>query len=113
MNKKLLTALACAAWVGVLVSTAAPASAVAVTMGSGAYATCSNSSTPQLHDICGFELSYDQNIRLMNESCSKGSCVPDYGGIYTEWTYPVGRHVAELLSTCDSYNVYGLDTCAC
>jgi hypothetical protein len=113
---KLVAALA---WGGVAVSSATPASAIAVTNQSGAYASCSASySTSSIGwKFCESEYTcYTQQIKFINTACNQGGCTGDTGTVWTDMIYPVGRKVTYGPTQCgltENYNVYEIGSCAC
>jgi hypothetical protein len=113
MNTKIVSLIACMAWAGVAVSTASPASANAETFQSGSYALCSIRFTTANRVNCNGTFNYNMEMKLVNESCSKGSCTPWDSTVYTENRYTSGRKVTTLLSSCTLWNLYGLGSCGC
>jgi hypothetical protein len=128
----ILKLVACLTWAGVAVSSATPASAIAVTNQTGSYASCSNASQAATNTFCGTPhnpmddydniyagdptvyTSYMQQIKFVSVACSGGGCQGDNGQVYVEGLYGVGRKVVTGLDSCDGYwYKYGLDTCAC
>jgi hypothetical protein len=116
MNMTLIKLVACIAWAAAAISGATPAEAIAVTVVSGNYATCSASYTTGGQTQCGYSTSYRQNIKFVSIGCSLGGCNEDSGGVYTDFVYPTGRKSASLVVACNgliTYNVYNLGSCAC
>jgi hypothetical protein len=119
MNMSITKLVAGVAWAGLAVASAAPASAIAVTWQSGAFASCSASySTGPRPKACvgdeGSPLGYEQNIKFVTPGCSSGPCSTDSGIVHTDQIYGVGRKVATHQGTCDDgRNIYALGSCAC
>jgi hypothetical protein len=124
--------VACLTWAGVAVSSATPASAIAVTTQTGSYASCSTASTASTNTFCGTPpnpmdygdivyagdptvyTSYVQQIKFVSVACSGGGCQGDNAQVHVEGLYGAGRKVVSGLDSCDGYYYkYGLDTCAC
>jgi hypothetical protein len=117
MNKtNILKLVACIAWAGMAISSAAPASALVQTSQTGAYATCSdNVTTIATIENCNGIFTKKQTIRFVNTACSSGgSCNPgDYNPL-VEWNYTLaGRKEAPQYPSCRPDNLFGLFTCAC
>src|SRR5678816_485109 len=93
----------CVAWVGVIASSAASASAVAWTKQSGDYAACSNNYGTESHSFCNWDTSYVQTIRFMGTPCnSGGNCGEDLTGVYLDFIVDTGRKPA-FLTDCLLY----------
>jgi hypothetical protein len=116
---KLVAALG---WAGVAVSSATPASAIAVTYQSGPYAACSNNADAFQASFYGcdasatFSTSYLQRIQFVTQTCNGGGCQPGASSVYTDFIYTTGRKPASLLDwTCDGdmILIYTLGSCAC
>ena len=111
--KKLFNVVAGLAWAGFAMSGAAPADAKMQTSQLGSYALCSNSSTTDVFVNCNGSFSYHQNLKLLNTSCNQGDCGPADWWPNVEMLYGTGRKTAERLSSCNSWNLFALGSCAC
>jgi hypothetical protein len=126
MNTRLFNVGACIAWAAVAMSSAAPASALAVTTQVGSFASCSANSSSLSRGFC-FDTdqkmnqvytSYTQTIKLVSQGCSAGGCQADASTVYTDFIYPVGRKTATdaTVNYCGfggSNRYYELSSCAC
>jgi hypothetical protein len=114
LTKKVLTMLACAAWGGVLLSSAAPASAVAVSQTTGQYALCQTFYQAQTGEHCGYLLTFSQPIKFQSTACSTGTCNSTYAATYTDTVYTVGRKAAWYLSGCaGGWTAFNISSCNC
>jgi hypothetical protein len=110
--------VACLAWAGFAVSSATPASAIAVTSQSGAYASCSNAYEYNTNGqkLCPAAFTaYSQTIKLLSTACNSGAC-SGLGTVYTDQVYPTGRKTAALTGDlCDmgTYRMFEFGSCAC
>jgi hypothetical protein len=105
--------LACLAWVGAAISSAAPADALAMTLQYGAYATCSSNYNPAPYENC-LVLNYTQTIKFVNTSCNSGGCSDDSASVRTENRYDGGRKATEFVGNCGgTMNIFELDPCGC
>jgi hypothetical protein len=120
------------AWAALLVASAAPADATAVSMQQGNYAACSanyNTGTSYFPSQCGggrleptdpsvdmgaVNTFYVQTIKMVGAACNGGGCNYEDGVVYTDMIYPTGRKVVEGADPlCSGYTAYQLGTCAC
>jgi hypothetical protein len=113
MKTKSVQLMACIAWAALAVSSASPASANAETFQTGSYALCSMRYTTANRVNCNGTFNYNMEIKLVNESCNKGSCTPVDNTVYTEFRYKSGRNITTLLSSCTTWNLYGFGSCGC
>jgi hypothetical protein len=115
-----LSLAACLAWAACAISYATPADALAFTMQTGPYATCSASYDTQYNNFCYtpdiggylFYTSYRQQIRFVGSGCNTGGVCAQGGDVWTDMLYTTGRKPATLYYYCEMTG-YGLDTCAC
>jgi hypothetical protein len=119
---RILKLVACLAWAGVAVSSAAPADALAFAYANGNYASCASASeTIYPMPICAtpygytYVVYYSQQIKIVQTGCSTGGgCNSDAGGVYVDFLYPTGRKVVQYTDTCmDGWTMFELGTCAC
>jgi hypothetical protein len=114
LKKNALGALAGIAWAGALLSSAAPASALAVTITGGPYALCQTYYSAATAYHCGMTFGYNQPFKFLSTTCNSSSCYTNFDSTYVESLYSVGRKTTSLSQTCpDGWKVYGLSTCAC
>jgi hypothetical protein len=112
--------VACLAWAGVAIASAAPADASAATTQSGAYASCSASWSFYTDNgkMCWstFWSSYTQQIKFVSTTCNTGGCGGDQGTVYVDSIYPAGRKTtgpSDMECMSSTYHLYELGTCAC
>jgi hypothetical protein len=119
---KLHPLFACLAWAGVLVSSATPAQAIAITTQSGEFVNCQVQNTFNYVDHCLFRdpnvpywtTAYVQNMKFVTLGCSVGGCNNDTGTAHTDVIYAVGRKTAALQEVlCLQKKLYALGSCAC
>jgi hypothetical protein len=115
MKTNFLRLIACVCWVCAGISSAAPASALAVTAQIGEYANCSSSSYVQLSNNCSSDpINYRQIIKFSSIACNTGGCGSNTGAVYVDSLYTSGRKPALQLASCpNAMFLYELDTCAC
>jgi hypothetical protein len=128
MNTRLMRACAAIVWSSAAIGGSAPASATAVTLQEGLYASCSASYQPYsdcfCYDgssgqwVCALPTSYTQNIKLVTPGCSAGECNSDTSNVYTDQVYGTGRKEANLVSlgctmSAPWWYAYTLGSCAC
>jgi hypothetical protein len=120
-TRRRLGLVAAFAWAGVALSSAAPASAVAIFNAQyGAYATCAQDYTAYSGDACGYDYNYYQRIKIVTNGCNSGACASD-SYAFVDFLYGAGRKTTSFLASCGDYNpyvdmtmnAYGLGTCAC
>jgi hypothetical protein len=118
---KIIHAMACLAWAGVALSSAAAADAYVITMQSPQdYASCSADWEYEENPgvVCDYYTPYIQNIRLLSTHCSQGGCSGDSYTINTDTLYSYGRKTVTQVSGCALYAgnyiyIYGLGSCDC
>jgi hypothetical protein len=113
MNRTILRMVAGMAWAGLAVVTATPANAKLQTSQSGSYALCSSSQTVDQVDNCNGLFNYHQNLKLVSVSCSAGNCGPADWWPNVEALYGSGRKTTSHITSCNSWNLWGLNSCAC
>jgi hypothetical protein len=131
MTPNIIKLAAALAWGGVAVSSASPASALAIMNQSGAYATCAANYYAQELGHCWqgsgqidesgiesgyvlYETHYKQQIRfVVSSTCNADGCSTDTSEVYVDAVYSVGRKTVTSQSMCNVKHVYGLGTRAC
>jgi hypothetical protein len=118
MNTTNIIKLAAAlAWAGLAISNAPLADATCLTSEAGDYAACTAIYTTMGNAICGYEMTYRQNIKFMSTSCSTGSgCNATGWYTWTDMRYPSGRKPTYSLGFCwdgSGWLPYDLGSCAC
>jgi hypothetical protein len=117
---RFLPVAAAFAWMGVVLSSAQPAEAIAI-FGEqvGSYATCSSNTTAISGSMCNYAFNYRQTINIVATSCNSGSCSADRAA-YVDSKYSTGRKPATLVATCSNIwiggginHIYNLGSCAC
>jgi hypothetical protein len=121
MNTTNITKLvACLAWAGVAIASAAPADAIAVTFQTGDYAACTTSYEAggetlfDCNNLVYIDTYYTQRIKFVTPGCNTGGCQSDDQTVYTDFVYSTGRKPAGYLSmTCIGSYIYDLGSCTC
>jgi hypothetical protein len=124
--RKLASVFAGMVWAAAAISHAAPADAIAITLQSGAYASCSASYDYNYGETCWndyyqaseYYTYYRQEIKLWSVACGAGGGCSNTGAVYTDFVYPAGRRTASggPLYCGWGYsglNAYELGSCAC
>jgi hypothetical protein len=126
-NTNILRLVACLAWAGVAVSSAAPVQAEAITTQVaevGSFAACASAYTSQINHHCGSaaegeifyqaSTAYTQRIKFVTTPCNSGGCNPENIVVYVGSVYATGRKTVTGAGwLCMSKYSYGLGSCAC
>jgi hypothetical protein len=113
MNTNAIKVIASIAWAAAAISTATPASAIAQTPQTGAYATCTSSWEPHVFGNCNGQFNYTQHMKLNTVSCNSSTCQPYDWNVFVEFLYSMGRNKATLQTSCTTANIYVLSPCEC
>jgi hypothetical protein len=124
MNGKTFAVCVSLAWGVAVVSSSAPAAAIAMTDWTNpgtSYASCSSSWVyhPSPGGFCPddegynqYEVWYIEKIKFVSSACNSGGC-SQQANTSVDFIYPAGRKTAAYVQNCGVLQIYELGSCSC